>query len=134
MSEFKVSNVRTGVQQENAGTENKAASPKSKSNQIEVIDDLGRKIVVKRLTALEKMRIAKIAGSDSSNAGYSIYITLAASVVSIDGEPEDFPMNIRAVEGLVTQLGDEGLDAVGKATIELNGLSSKQEGIEYAKN
>jgi hypothetical protein len=128
----KVTNVRTTAQSDNA--QNSAPAAKNvKLNITEVVDVLGRKIVVKKLNALEKMRLTKLAGSDSDNAGYSSYIMLAASVVSIDDEPENFPMTIRAVESMVSQLGDEGLEAVGEAAMELNGINI-EEGIAHAKN
>ncbi len=132
MADVKVKNVRTGSAE--AGDTSPQPVAKAK-NQTEVTDATGRKIVVKRLNALEKMRLSKIAGSEgASNPAYFGYVILAASVVSIDGEPEAFPMTSRAVEALISQLDDDGLSAVSGAVAELTGLSSPAEEAEHAKN
>lgn len=132
MADVKVKNVRTSAAQ--ASEAPGQASAKS-SNHIEVTDANGRKIGVKRLNALEKMRLSKIAGSEgASNPTYFGYVILAASVVSIDGEPEVFPMTARAVEALISQLDDDGLAAVSTAVAELNGSGNEAEEVEHAKN
>ncbi len=132
MAEVKVKNVRTGAAE--AGDTSAQSVAKAK-NQTEVTDDRGRKIGVKRLNALEKMRLSKIAGPDgASNPTYFGYVILAASVVSIDGEPEVFPMTSRAVEALISQLDDDGLSAVSGAVAELSGGLSPAEEAEHAKN
>jgi hypothetical protein len=137
MADKKLSNVRSGaaeVEAEPGSASASASAAKAKPNQIDTLDELGRRIVVKRLNALEKMRLTRLAGADSGNAGYASYLMLAASLVSIDGEPEAFPQTIRAVEAIVAQLGDEGLEVVGRAALELNGIASEQEDRDRAKN
>jgi len=80
------------------------------------------------------MRLAKLAGTESANVGYMGYVVTAASVAAIDDEPEEFPMSIRAVEAMIEQLGDEGLEVVGEAVAELNGVELDADALERAKN
>lgn len=139
MPEAKVKNVRTGPAQDSAPADvaDAPAAPKvSKSGStMEVTDTRGRKIVVKKLNALEKMRLAKVMGPDGvTNPSYSAYATIAASVISIDGEHEPFPMTTRALEAMVTQLDDEGLEAATSGVYELNGISSDELDLARAKN
>lgn len=130
MTEPKIKNVRTSSASESAAPE-----PKMRGNTMEVTDSRGRVIVVKKLNGLEKMRLSRVVGADGAvNQAYFGYALLAASVISIDGEPEVFPMTIRAVEAMVSQLDDDGLDVVGQAVGELNGVTTQREDIEAAKN
>jgi hypothetical protein len=132
MTEPKLKNVRSGAAQANDTPKQVVAAAK---NQVEVTDKSGRKIVVRRLNGLEKMRLSKIAGADGAgNTTYFGYVILAASVASIDGEPEEFPMTVRAVEALISQLDDDGLTAVSSAVAEMNGVTTPAEEVEHAKN
>ncbi|MFL9904216.1 hypothetical protein PQR71_39865 [Paraburkholderia fungorum] len=132
MTEAKLKNVRTSAAQ---GGEMPAQTVRVAANQVEVTDKNGRRIVVRRLNALEKMRLSKIAGADGAgNPTYFGYVILAASVVSINGEPEEFPMTARAVEALISQLDDDGLAVVSNAVAELGGATNPAEEVEHAKN
>lgn len=76
-------------------------------------DERGRLLEVKFLSPLDRMRLAKILGKDSTNEIYMGYAALAFSVTKIDGE--DVSSNtVREIEFLVDRLSDEGLEAVGK--------------------
>lgn len=132
MADVKVKNVRTSAAE---GGDTPSQAVARAKNQVEVTDAGGRTIVVKRLNALEKMRLSKIAGAEgASNPTYFGYVILAASVVSINGEPEVFPMTARAVEALISQLDDDGLSVVSNAVAELSGGASPAEEAEHAKN
>jgi hypothetical protein len=130
MSEPKIKNVRTGP----APKSDETALDKTKLRSNETVDVNGRKIVVRRLDALQKMRLTKLGGADSNNIGYMTYVMLAAAVESIDDNPEPFPQTMRAVEAIVAQLGEEGLEAVALAMGELNGINLDAAGVESAKN
>jgi hypothetical protein len=132
MTEPKLKNLRTGAAQSG---DTPAQAVRTVSNQVEVTDKSGRRIVVRRLNALEKMRLSKIAGADgAANPTYFGYVILAASVASINGEPEEFPMTPRAIEALISQLDDDGLAAVSEGVAELNGATTPAEEAEHAKN
>lgn len=124
-----VQNVRTSAASADA------PNTKNADGSIQVIDARGRAIVVKKLTALDKMRLTRIAGADGSmNQAYMGYALMAASVVSIGGEPEPFPKSIQAIEALVAQLDDDGLEAIGGAVSELNDGGTFKEDLAVAKN
>lgn len=125
-----VKNVRTS-----AAPAKDAPTAKYAAGNIEVTDARGRVIVVKKLNALDKMRLSRLVGADGAiNQAYFGYALLAASVVSIDGDPEPFPKSIQAVEAMVSQLDDDGLDAIGGAVGELNGGGTMAEDLAAAKN
>lgn len=76
-------------------------------------DKAGRTIVVRRLNALDKLRLLKAAGPVlSDNQAWLGVAMLAASVVELDGVPVPVPGTEHQIEGLVGKLGDSGLDAV----------------------
>ncbi len=79
-------------------------------------DKAGRKLAVRRLNALDKLRLLKAAGPVlSENQAWLGVAMLAASVVEIDGVPVPMPATEQQIEGLVGRLGDPGLDAVASA-------------------
>jgi hypothetical protein len=79
-------------------------------------DALGRKITMRRLLALDRLRLFKAVGAaNSSNAPYFGMAMLAASVTQIDEWPAPFPSRESDVEMLVARLGDDGLEAVAAA-------------------
>ncbi len=78
-----------------------------------VTDHANRVLVVRRLNALDKLRLLKAAGPVlSENQAWLGVAMLAASVVEIDGVPVPLPTTEQQIEGLVGRLGDDGLDAV----------------------
>jgi hypothetical protein len=80
------------------------------------IDATGRKLKVKRLSAVQRMKLFRIMGADNSrNDRYVGFAALAASVVEIDGVPVAFPTKLSQLEALVETLGDEGIQASAKA-------------------
>jgi hypothetical protein len=90
-----------------------AAQPAAtRTNETTVRDARGRTITLKKPTALDRMRLALLVGSDASeNAAFMQYANLAASVLTIDGMPAPLTSMI-ALEGLVGQLDEDGLAAV----------------------
>ena len=99
-----------------------------------VIDIGGRKIVVKKLSAINRMKLFKAVGPDGAENGkYLSYAALAASVTSIGDEPPmPFPTSALQLESVITRLDDDGLEAVAKALVA---LTSEDGGVaEAAKN
>jgi len=79
-------------------------------------DGIGRSIGVRRLTALDRLRLFKVLGAELSlNAAYLGVATLAYSVHAIDDVPVPPPLNEAALETLVNRLGDAGLSAIADA-------------------
>ena len=86
---------------------------------VTVTDKLGRVIGIRKLNALDRMRLFEIVGSDNSkNDQYLGHASLAYAVVSIDGDPIPAPSNKRHLEALVQRLDDDGLAAIGLGTLE----------------
>jgi hypothetical protein len=80
---------------------------------LEVLDSLGRKFLVRRINALDRLRLLKAAGPElSDNDAWLNMAALAISVVEINGVPFPTPVNERQVESAVSTLGDQGLQAV----------------------
>jgi hypothetical protein len=87
-----------------------------------VTDALGRRLSLRRPTALDKLRLFKAAGPVlAHNQPWLGFALLAASVVAIDDVPVPPPVNEAQIEALVARLGDGGLAAVGAALAEQQG-------------
>ncbi len=81
-----------------------------------VRDTDGRELVLRRLTALDRLRLFKAIGPVlSQNNLYLGMATLAASVTSIDSVPVPPPATEGQIEALVARLGDCGIAAVAAA-------------------
>jgi hypothetical protein len=75
-----------------------------------VTDGGGRQLQLRRLTALDKLRLFKAVGPVlSQNEPYLGMAILACSVSAIDGVPVPTPTTEAQIEGLVSRLGDAGL-------------------------
>ena len=81
-----------------------------------VTDTQGRSLSVKKLGALDRLKMFEVVGPDNSrNEAYLGYAALAFHVTAIDGEPVGRPANRIQLESLVQRLGDDGLEAIGLA-------------------
>ncbi len=79
-------------------------------------DALGRRLSVRRMSALDRLRLFKAIGSElAQNSPYLGVAMLASSVTAIDDIPVPAPTTERQLEALVQRLGDEGLDAIADA-------------------
>ena len=95
----------------------------------EVVDDLGRKLMVRHINALDRLRLLKAAGPDlSENAAWLNMAALALSVVEVNGVPCPTPTNERQIESAVAALGDQGLQAVADTLGQDNDASLLPEG------
>ena len=85
----------------------------------ETRDAEGRVLTLRRMTALDKLRLFKAAGPVlSHNQPWLGMAVLAASVSAIDDIPVPQPASEQQVEALVGRLGDAGIAAVGAALAE----------------
>ena len=97
-------------------------APKSKLN---IVDDRtatirtsdGRMLTVKRLSVVEKMRLAKALGEHSGNDSYGNFAVVAASVREIDSMPIPFPMTTLQLEAIVQRLDDDGMESAIRALL-----------------
>lgn len=81
-----------------------------------VRDAQGRRIVLRRLGALDKLRLFEAAGPVlSGNDRWLGMAVLACSVTAIDDVPWPMPANKQGVEAMVQRLGDDGITAVSQA-------------------
>jgi hypothetical protein len=82
----------------------------------EVVDADGRRLALRRLGALDKLRLFKAAGPLlAQNQPWLGMAVLACSVVAIDGVPVPQPTNEAQIEALVSRLGDGGIAAIAGA-------------------
>lgn len=89
------------------------------SRTFEIHDKLGRALIVRRINALDRLRLLKAAGPElSQNDAWLNMAVLVLAVLEINGAPRPTPMNERQIEIAVTELGDEGLEAVAEALLE----------------
>ncbi len=83
------------------------------ANTLIKIDARGRKLLLRRLTALDTLRLFKAAGPTlAQNEPWLAMAALAFAVLEIDGVPVPTPSTEGQIEALVERLGDEGLSAV----------------------
>lgn len=76
-------------------------------------DTKGRRLLLRHLTALDTLRLFKVAGPVlAQNEPWLAIAGLAFSVLEIDGVPVPAPTTEAQIEGLVDRLGDDGLAAI----------------------
>ena len=81
-----------------------------------VTDDDGRRLTVRRLTALDRLRLFKAAGPIlAQNQPWLGMALIASSVNAIDDVPVPTPANETQIEAMVARLGDPGISAVAQA-------------------
>ena len=97
-------------------------------------DALGRTWTVRKMSALDRLRLFKVLGDLAENRMYMGTCALAACVTACDGESVGALTSVLKLEALVDRLGDEGLEVVGKAISEHFGAKSDDEVVESAKN
>jgi hypothetical protein len=80
---------------------------------VTVTDKKGRRLVLRRLTALDTLRLFKAAGPIlAQNEPWLSMAGLAFAVLDIDGVPVPPPTTEPQIESLIDRLGDEGLSAI----------------------
>jgi hypothetical protein len=80
-----------------------------------ITDELGRRLSVRQLSALDTLRLFKAAGPIlAENQPWLAMAMLAAAVVAIDDVPVPSPATEQQIESLVARLGDSGLAAVAR--------------------
>ena len=83
---------------------------------LQVQDSQSRTLTLRRLTALDKLRLFKAAGPNlAQNPLWLGMATLACSVTELDGVPIPPPVNEAQIEALVGKLGDCGIAAIAAA-------------------
>lgn len=86
---------------------NETAKPKT------AVDKNGRRLLLRRLTALDTLRLFKAAGPVlAQNEPWLSMAGLAFSVVEIDGVPIPAPATKSQIESIIDRLGDAGLAAI----------------------
>ena len=86
------------------------------NNVLQVTDSLGRKLAIRRISALDRLRLLKAAGPAlSQNDAWLNMAALVISVVELNGIPRPTPINERQIESAISELGDGGLDAIAEA-------------------
>jgi hypothetical protein len=84
------------------------------------IDSLGRRIGVRRLTALDMFELTILLAENSGNAAAIMQAMTASSVVSIDGDVVYRPANVLQLKARIQRLDFEGYQAAIAAVGRLN--------------
>jgi hypothetical protein len=93
--------------------------------QATVRDSTGRLIKVRKLSALDRVRLFRAMGSvDAENRMLSSYASTAAAVTELDSHAIPFPSTSLQLDAIIGRLDEHGLEAVILALIA---LSPKQE-------
>ncbi len=101
---------------------------------ITVKDALGREMAIRRLNALDKLRLLRVAGPAlSENQAWLGIAMLAASVVEFQGVPVPMPVTEQQIEAIVSRIGDTGLDAIADALVA-PGLDTHANSLAIAGN
>ena len=83
---------------------------------ITTVDSRGRRLTLRRLTALDTLRLVKAAGPLlAQNEAWLSMAALAFSILEIDGIPVPPPATEPQIESLIERLGEEGLAATADA-------------------
>ena len=91
------------------------------SSMLTARDATGRELVIRELTALDRLRLFKAVGPTlSQNTAYLGMALLAMSVTAIDNVPVPAPATEAQVEAAIAKLGDAGLAAVADAMTDDN--------------
>lgn len=81
-----------------------------------VTDANGRRLTIRRMTALDKLRLFKAAGPHlAQNQPWLGMAMLACSVVALDDVPVPLAICEQHIEAIVSRLGDAGIAAAADA-------------------
>jgi hypothetical protein len=95
-----------------------------------VVDSKGRRLAVRRLTALDTLRLFKAAGPVlAQNEPWLSMAGLAFSVLEIDSIPVPAPTTESQIESLIERLGDEGLAAIADAITDEQELPDRKSDV-----
>lgn len=109
---------------------------KAASQTAAVTDPRGRSISLRKLNALDRMKLFELVGADNAkNEQYLGYATLAYMVAAIDGESAPRPTTKLQLEAMVQRLDDDGLEAIGNHFAEqAEALKESGDGTDALKN
>jgi hypothetical protein len=98
-----------------------------------VTDALGRVITVKKLSALDRMRLFAFAGPElSTNEPWIGMAALAFAVTGVGDDQNVRPNSLRELEAHVERLGDDGLEAAARAYAQI--APAREDVTAVAKN
>ena len=82
----------------------------------DTVDRKGRRLTIRRLRALDTLRLFKAAGPVLAlNESWLSMAALAFAIQEIDGVPVPAPATEAQIESLIERLGDDGLAAIADA-------------------
>ncbi len=91
----------------------------SAAQSVDVVDSLGRRILVKRPLLSEQLDLMVIVGPEASkNDMYMAMMNVLLHVQSIDDDPVLPLTSKKSIDEMVNRLGNEGVEAVTKAISE----------------
>ena len=86
-----------------------------------IIDGEGRRLTIRKLTALDRLRLFKAAGPLlAQNQPWLGMALIACSVAAMDDVPVPPPVNEIQIEAMINRLGDAGIAAIAQALHRAN--------------
>ena len=83
---------------------------------VSTVDTRGRRLTLRRLTALDTLRLFKAAGPVlAQNEPWLSMAGMAFAISEIDGIPVPAPTSETQIEALIDRLGDDGLAAIANS-------------------
>lgn len=100
----------------------------------EVVDSLGRKLVLRKPDVLDMYDIfSAIGAEDSKNPACMMIATKVLHIATIDGQVCSSPKSQKEFRAALRRIGESGIMAVDKALEEIEEVLTRQETIEKAK-
>jgi hypothetical protein len=107
------------------------SAPAGRLKVVEVTDSLGRTLKVRKLSALNKVDLAQVVGSEGcKNEAVIGPCAIAFSVCEVDGEAIYQPTTYSEMRALIGRLEDEGIEAATMAHIEHFGVAEALTGAD----
>jgi hypothetical protein len=99
-----------------------------------IIDGDGRRLTIRKLSALDRLRLFKAAGPLlAQNQPWLGMALVACSVAAMDDVPVPPPINEMQIEAMINRLGDAGIAAIAQ-TLQRAGEPSKADLVDSAGN
>ena len=88
------------------------------SAEISITDPRGRVITLKKPGVLAQFELIKVLAEHAKNSVYVNMVLPLIYVTAIDGEPVFQPTSQLQINGLITRLDEDGIEAIGLAVLK----------------
>ena len=99
----------------------------------EVVDSLGRKIVLRKPDILDTYDLFSAIGEDTKNPACLMMAMKCLYVATIDGHVVECPKSYAQFRATLKRVGDEGISTIDDALMSLMDIKTEKEAIEKVK-